>query len=141
MNEFFRRFAHKSSEAVGSPWAFVLAFTIVVIWALTGPIFNYSDTWQLIINTATTISTGLIVFLVQNTQNRDGKAIQIKLDELIRAAKGARTELVDLEDLSDEELEILQKEFADLHRKMASQSLHKLHQQIQTVRTNRGKKK
>ncbi len=116
MNDFFRKFANKTSAVVGSAWAFLLAFLIIVVWGVTGPVFKFSDTWQLIINTGTTIVTFLMVFLIQNTQNRDAKAIHLKLDELIRAVKGARTGLVDLEDLSDEELEELQKEFIRLRK-------------------------
>jgi low affinity Fe/Cu permease len=89
---------------LGSAWAFAGAIVILIVWGLTGPVFHYSDTWQLIINTGTTIVTFLMVFLIQNTQNRDAKAIQLKLDELIRALKGARNQLVDLENLSDEDL-------------------------------------
>ena len=96
---------------VGSSWAFILAGLIILVWAVTGPLFHYSDTWQLVINTGTTIITFLMVFLIQNTQNRDAKAIHLKLDELIRGVKGARTNLVDLETLSDEELEQLQEQF------------------------------
>ena len=107
----FQVFATKSSSWVGSKWAFVCALLTIVIWALVGPRFHYSDTWQLVINTATTVITFLIVFLIQNTQNRDAKAIHLKLDELIRALKGARNKLVDLEELSDEELEALRLEF------------------------------
>jgi low affinity Fe/Cu permease len=114
MNELFRKFAHKTSEAVGSPWAFMLAIVVIVAWAVTGPIFNYSDTWQLVINTGTTIVTFLMVFLIQNTQNRDSKAIHLKLDELIRCVKGARDEMVNLENFSDEELKHLQEEFVSL---------------------------
>ena len=117
MHELFRRFAHGMAVAVGSPWAFVLAATIIVVWALTGPIFHYSDTWQLVINTGTTIITFLMVFLIQNTQNRDSKAVQLKLDELIRGVVGARTKLVDLEELSDKELEELQEEFKRIHER------------------------
>lgn len=116
MNEFFRRFAHKAAELVGSPWAFLIAVAVIVSWAATGPLFRFSDTWQLVINTGTTIVTFLMVFLIQNTQNRDAKAIHLKLDELIRAAEGARTGLVDLEDLTDEEMEKLQQQFARLRR-------------------------
>jgi low affinity Fe/Cu permease len=112
--DFFRKFAHQTSRGVGSPWAFVGAVTIIVAWGLTGPIFHFSDTWQLVINTGTTIITFLMVFLIQNTQNRDAIAIHIKLDELIRALKGARNKLVDLEELSDEELEALHQEFRRL---------------------------
>src|SRR6267142_6793711 len=104
MNELFRKFAQKTSQAVGTSWAFILAVLIIVVWGATGPIFHYSDTWQLVINTGTTIITFLMVFLIQNTQNRDAKAFHLKLDELIRGVKGARTGLVNLEDLSDEDL-------------------------------------
>ena len=111
MKELFRKFAQTTSQAVGSSWAFILAVLIIVVWAATGPVFHYSDTWQLVINTGTTIITFLMVFLIQNTQNRDAKAIHLKLDELLRAVAGARTQLVDLEALSDEELEHLQQQF------------------------------
>ncbi len=117
MNEFFRKFAHKTSEIVGSPWAFIGAVVIIIAWALSGPIFGFSDTWQLVINTGTTIITFLMVFLIQNTQNRDAKAIHLKLDELLRGVKGARTGLVDLEDLTDEELKQLQNEFQRLRER------------------------
>jgi low affinity Fe/Cu permease len=109
--DFFRKFAHQTSRGVGSPWAFIAAVLIILIWAVTGPLFHFSDTWQLVINTSTTIVTFLMVFLIQNTQNRDAIAIHLKLDELIRALKGARNKLVDLEELSDEELEALRLEF------------------------------
>ena len=103
VNDAFRVFAHRSSVILGSAWAFAGAVLVIVVWLLTGPTFHFSDTWQLIINTATTIITFLMVFLIQNTQNRDAKAVHLKLNELIRAIKDARNELVDLEDLSDEE--------------------------------------
>src|SRR5438094_3208271 len=108
MRDIFRKFAHNASTAVGSPWAFILAVAIIVVWGLTGPLYHYSDTWQLIINTGTTIVTFLMVFLIQNTQNRDAVAIHLKLDELLRAVEGARTGLVDLESLSDAQLRQLQ---------------------------------
>jgi len=117
MNDFFRKFAHKTAEALGTPWAFIVAVTIIVAWIVTGPIFGFSDTWQLIINTGTTIVTFLMVFLIQNTQNRDAKAIHLKLDELIHAIKKARNSLIDLEDLSDEELKKLQQEFQQLRER------------------------
>jgi low affinity Fe/Cu permease len=117
MNELFRKFAHKTSVVVGSPWAFIAAVAIIVVWAVSGPIFGFSDTWQLVINTGTTIVTFLMVFLIQNTQNRDAVAIHLKLDELIRGVKSARTSLVDLEDLSDAELEQLQQEFRRLRER------------------------
>jgi low affinity Fe/Cu permease len=111
-NDTFRKIASSAAAAVGSKWAFILSIVIVLVWGLTGPIFHFSDTWQLVINTGTTIVTFLMVFLIQNTQNRDAKAIHLKLDELIRGVKGARTHLVNLEEFSDEELEKLQKQFA-----------------------------
>src|ERR671932_2319843 len=114
MNEVFRKFSSKTSEIVGSSWAFITAVIIIVGWAISGPIFHFSDTWQLIINTGTTIVTFLMVFLIQNTQNRDAKAIHLKLDELLRAVSEARTGMVDLEDLSDAELARLQRQFQRL---------------------------
>jgi low affinity Fe/Cu permease len=117
VNEFFRKFAQQTSVAVGSPWAFMVAVLIIIVWGVTGPIFGFSDTWQLVINTGTTIVTFLMVFLIQNTQNRDAKAIHLKLDELLRAVEGARTRLVDLEDLPDEELEHLQQFFQRLRER------------------------
>jgi low affinity Fe/Cu permease len=118
----FRFCAESISLAAGSPWAFALSLLIVVGWILTGPLFHYSDTWQLVINTATTIVTFLMVFLIQNTQNRDTKAIQLKLDELLRGVRGARTSLVDLEHLSDEELDNLQHEFERLRAQASPNS-------------------
>jgi low affinity Fe/Cu permease len=120
MNELFRKFAQKTSRAVGTSWAFILAVLVVAVWAVTGPIFRFSDTWQLVINTGTTIITFLMVFLIQNTQNRDAKAIHLKLDELLKGVEGARTGLVNLENLSDEELEQLQKQFEQLKRREQS---------------------
>jgi low affinity Fe/Cu permease len=116
MKELFRHFAQKTSQIVGSSWAFILAVLMIVVWGGTGPLFHYSDTWQLVINTSTTIITFLMVFLIQNTQNRDAKAIHLKLDELLKGVKGARTKLVDLEALSDDELEELHEEFKKLHQ-------------------------
>ncbi len=115
VNDLFRRFAHFIAEYAGSPWAFLIAVGFVIIWAVSGPLFNYSDTWQLTINTGTTIITFLIVFLIQNTQNRDAVAMHLKLDELIRAIKGARNQLIELEELSDDELEELHREFNRIH--------------------------
>ncbi len=113
----FNNFAKHSAAVVGSPWAFVLPVIIVMAWAVTGPHFAYSDTWQLIINTGTTIVTFLMVFLIQNTQNRDAKAVHLKLDELIYGVHGARNSLIDLENLSDQELEVLQQQFERLRKK------------------------
>lgn len=115
MSNLFRIFAHKTSQIVGSTWSFVIAVGVIIVWAITGPLFHFSDTWQLVINTGTTIITFLIVFLIQNTQNRDSFAIQLKLDELIRAVKGARNGLVDIENLPDEDLEKLENQFRSLH--------------------------
>jgi low affinity Fe/Cu permease len=108
---FFTRIAKGTSRLVGRPGAFVMVVILVMVWALTGPLFGFSDTWQLVINTFTTIVTFLMVFLIQNTQNRDAKALHLKLDELIRAKKGARNALVDLENCTDEELEEIGREF------------------------------
>ncbi len=116
-SDAFRIFAKRSSAVLGSAWAFGIAILIIVIWGLTGPAFHYSNTWQLIINTGTTIVTFLMVFLIQNTQNRDAKAVHLKLDEMIRALKGARNELIDLEKLSDEDLINLEKQFARVRKK------------------------
>jgi low affinity Fe/Cu permease len=117
IRDAFGFFARKTSNVLGSAWAFVCAILIIVLWAMTGPTFHYSDTWQLIINTGTTIVTFLMVFLIQNTQNRDAKAVHLKLDELIRALGPARNKLVDLEELSDDELKKLEAEFKRLRKK------------------------
>ena len=116
VSDAFRVFARRSSIALGSAWAFVGAVLVILVWILTGPMFHFSDTWQLVINTATTIVTFLMVFLIQNTQNRDAKAAHLKLDELIRALKNARNELVDLEDLSDVELKKLEEQFKSMRK-------------------------
>jgi low affinity Fe/Cu permease len=115
MHSLFRQLAHATAVAVGTPWAFFVAFSVVLVWALTGPAFGYSDSWQLMINTGTTVVTFLMVFLIQNTQNREAKVTQLKLDELIRAVKQARNRLVALEEMSDEELERIEREFHQLH--------------------------
>ena len=114
MPEIFRKLAHAASEAAGTAWAFSLATGVIVVWALTGPAFGFSDTWQLVINTGTTVLTFLMVFLIQNTQNREAKAIHLKLDELIFSIKGARNAMMNLDDLSDEELARLHGEFQRL---------------------------
>ena len=122
IRDIFRHFARKSSAVLGTAWAFIGALIIIAIWGLTGPVFHYSDTWQLIINTGTTIVTFLMVFLIQNTQNRDAKAMHLKLDELIRAIEGARNRLVDLEKLSDEELKRLEEQFTRLRNKASDRA-------------------
>src|SRR5437764_9459647 len=114
MRDAFHVFARRSSQVLGSAWAFIIAIVIILAWGITGPTFHFSDTWQLIINTGTTIVTFLMVFLIQNTQNRDAKAVHLKLDELIRAVKGARNHLVDVEKLSDDELRKLEEQFTKL---------------------------
>ena len=119
MREVFRRFATRTSEWVGTPTAFVMGLTLIVLWGLTGPLFHYSDSWQLVINTGTTIITFLMVFLIQSTQNRDARAIHLKLDELLRGVKGARTAMVALEASTDEELAELQQDFERLHHRLS----------------------
>jgi len=123
INERFRHFAAQASALLGSPWSFVAACVFVVAWALTGPYFDYSNAWQLVINTSTTIGTFLMVFLLQATQNRDTKSINIKLDELLRAIEGARTGLADLQELTDEEVDTLERELVNLARKAGVGSL------------------
>ena len=116
LHSAFQHFATRSAAMVGSWGAFVIAVAVILAWAITGHLFHYSDTWQLWINTGTTIVTFLMVFLIQYTQNRDAKAMHLKLDELLRAIKGARTEMINLKDLSDDELEKLEKAFDRLAR-------------------------
>src|SRR3954471_1519739 len=120
MRELFRKFAHDAAWAMGTSWAFVFASAVVVVWAATGPAFHYSDTWQLVINTGTTIVTFLMVFLIQATQNRDSKAIHLKLDELLRAIARSRTGMVGLEHMSEDELKQVEEEFASLRARQAS---------------------
>jgi low affinity Fe/Cu permease len=114
---FFTRFARWCSRAAGTPFAFVAAFAVVLVWGITGPIFGFSDTWQLVINTGTTIVTFLMVFAIQASQNRDSEAIQVKLDELIRSIEGAQNSLLDLEELEEGEIERLRKKYRDLAAK------------------------
>jgi low affinity Fe/Cu permease len=118
----FNNFAKHCAAILGSPLAFILAVLIVMTWVVTGPHFAYSDTWQLVINTGTTIVTFLMVFLIQNTQNRDAKVVHQKLNELIRGVQGARNSLINLETLSDQELEVLQQQFERLREKGDTQS-------------------
>jgi low affinity Fe/Cu permease len=117
MNALFRKIAQKTAEFVGRPSAFLSALLLVVVWAFSGPVFGYSDTWQLIINTGTTILTFLMVFLIQNTQNRDARAIHLKLDEIIRSNRHARNSMVDIEDKSDQELLELQNQYTKLRER------------------------
>ncbi len=116
----FRRFAQAASAAMGRPWAFTTAAGIVVVWAALGPVFKFSDTWQLVINTGTTIITFLMVFLIQNTQNRDTEALRLKLDELILASRRARNEFVEVETLDDKRLREIKE---DLHRRVTEREV------------------
>jgi low affinity Fe/Cu permease len=126
VNEAFRRFARYTSNLLGSSWAFCAAVVIVVLWAVSGPYFGYSDAWQLTINTGTTIVTFLMVFLIQNTQNRDSRATHLKLDELIKSVRGARNNMIDLDRLSDEELRELEAEY----KRLCERHVNKSHDQI-----------
>ena len=125
LNERFRKFAVCVARFAGTPVAFTLSLVIIVVWAIVGPFFHFSDSWQLVINTSTTIVTFLMVFLIQNMQNRDAKAIHLKLDELIRAMKGARNNLVMLENLSEEELELLERQFSRIAEKHRNGTVQK----------------
>lgn len=116
-HDAFHHISQSVSNRLGSPMAFALAVLLILAWILSGPMFGFSDTWQLVINTTTTIVTFLMVFAIQNTQNRDAKAMQLKLNELIKASRGARTEFVDVESLTDSELDVLHDQFQDLHTK------------------------
>ena len=122
MNDFFRKIAHRASTAMGSPWAFAAATLLCVVWAVSGPFFHYSETWRLVINTGTTVATFLMIFLVQNAQNRDSKAMLLKLDELIRAQKGARNGLISLEGMTEAEISQLESEFQRLRASGSARS-------------------
>ncbi|SHH86090.1 Low affinity Fe/Cu permease [Pollutimonas bauzanensis] len=123
MEETFRALAERISNIVGTSWSFMTAIGLVVVWAVTGPLFGFSDTWQLVINTGTTIITFLMVFLIQNTQNREAVSVQLKLDELLCAVQGARTEMVNLDALSDADLARLRKEFERLGKENGSDAI------------------
>lgn len=138
---FFEKFAAKATKATGKPLAFILSFLIIVVWIVSGPIFNYSDTWQLVINTGTTIITFLMVFLIQHSQNKDTTAIQLKLNELIAASSKASNRLVDVEDLTEAELETLKKfyiKLAELAKKETN--IHSTHS-IDEAKDNAAEKK
>jgi low affinity Fe/Cu permease len=121
--DHFALFANTCSSYMGSRWAFVFAVGIIVVWAVTGPLYHYSDTWQLIINTGTTIVTFLMVFLIQNTQNRDARAINLKLNELIESIKSARNEMIDIEHLSDAELDVLAQRYEAVRQEAAERKM------------------
>lgn len=116
INFWFSRFATQTSQVVGHPYMFLIAVAVIAVWAVAGPYYQYSNTWQLIINTGTTIITFLVVFLIQNTQNRDGKALHLKLDELIRSHRPASDDLIDIQKLSDEELDALEERYAAIRK-------------------------
>jgi low affinity Fe/Cu permease len=124
ITEQFARLAKATARKSGHPVTFGLALLVIIAWAVTGPVFHYSDTWQLVINTGTTIVTFLMVFLIQNTQNRDSIAMQIKLDELLRAVKGAETAMADLEDLTQEELDAFREHYAEIAAKARARMRH-----------------
>ena len=136
MKDAFRRFSIAAANALGAPWMFIANVLLILMWAFAGPFFDYSDTWQLVINTATTVFTYLAVFLIQNTQNRDALAIHLKLDELIKGVSGARTHLVNLESLTDEELTALQEEFTRLRTRHTDEHHEKI-QMIEDEKTAR----
>ena len=117
MNKFFSNIAEKVSDAIGSPWAFIVALSAIVLWLISGPFLKFSDTWQLIINTSTTIITFLTVFLIQHTQNKNDRATQLKLDELIHSIKTARNDFIDLEEMDDKKLSKLREEYRNLKKK------------------------
>jgi low affinity Fe/Cu permease len=124
MNQWFRKLANWTAVAFGSPWAFLVAMILTIVWAIAGPIFDYSDAWQLVANTVTSIVTFLMVFIIQSSQNRDTTATQLKLDELLRAVSNARTSLIHLESLSDEEMAELERQFESLRRRAPQHELH-----------------
>lgn len=138
MKDLFRKIAAKTAYAMGTASAFLISCVIVILWAVTGPIFNYSDTWQLYINTGTTVATFLMVFLIQNTQNRDSKSLHLKLDELIRSSKNARDAFLELDDLSDEEILAIDGELRQIGGKITpSSEMRKLHKKIQNEKARR----
>jgi len=148
-HDFFRKFAHRTSSGVGSPWAFTFAVIVILVWALTGPIFHFSDTWQLVINTGTTIVTFIMVFLIQRTQNKDSLAVQLKLNELVAAMQGASNRLIDVEDMSEEDLKVLHtfyqrlsqmsKKDEDLGKSHSVDEAHERHQSKRSAREKPGR--
>lgn len=128
-HSLFTRFAKWTAHATGRPLTFAIAFGVILAWAVTGPLFHYSDTWQLVINTSTTIVTFLMVFLIQNTQNRDSEALHVKLDEIIRALKHADNALLCLEDLEEEELDAIREDYLRLAREAQSRLREKIERQ------------
>lgn len=135
MEETFRKLAERISNIVGTSWSFMTAIGLVVLWAITGPLFGFSDTWQLVINTGTTIVTFLMVFLIQNTQNREAVSVQLKLDELLCSVQGARTEMINLNNLSDADLTRLKKEFERLGKENGSDKLMSVNAEVTSTRS------
>jgi low affinity Fe/Cu permease len=119
MNRLFQHIAERTAQLVGTPWAFIVAVIVILGWAASGPLFGYSNTWQLVVNTGTTIVTFLIVFLIQNTQNRETRVVRLKLDELLRGVEGARTGFVSLDKMSDKDLDEIESEFERLRERYA----------------------
>jgi len=140
---WFTRFAKWTAHAVGQPAAFGIAASIVILWGISGPIFGFSDTWQLVINTGTTIVTFLMVFLIQNTQNRDSEAIQVKLDEIIRAIEGADNSLLDLEELDEKELDHIREDYEKLaaEAKKALKKAKQGEEKVEEAKKAKAKKK
>lgn len=139
MDQYFRRLAQATAAVAGSAWMFLAAVGLIVVWAATGPLFDFSDTWQLVVNTFTTVVTFLMVFLIQNTQNRDARVFHLKLDELLRALRSARTGFVNLEELSDAELRQVAEEFHYLHQRYGDQ-LSRVHRAMHdTISTRHAK--
>jgi len=134
MNRLFQQIAERTALLVGTPWAFIGAVIVIVAWAASGPLFGYSDTWQLVVNTGTTIITFLIVFLIQNTQNRETRIVRLKLDELLRGVQGARTGFASLDQMTDEELGEIESEFERLTDRYAAL----LEDDLAAIRTERG---
>ena len=126
LNLWFSRFASQTAQLVGHPFMFMGAVAVIAVWGITGPYFHYSDTWQLIINTGTTIITFLVVFLIQNTQNRDAKALHLKLDELIRSHSPAHNDMIDIQKLSDEELDELEERYAAIRAEHEARQQHRV---------------
>jgi low affinity Fe/Cu permease len=134
IEEKFERLAVRTAKMIGSAWTFGIALIIVLMWAFSGPLFHFSDTWQLVINTGTTIATFLTVFLLQQTQNKDGLAIQLKLDVLIAAVEGANNRMISLEDLTNKELEELKLRFVEL-----AEAAHKRHHEADSIQLDQGR--
>jgi low affinity Fe/Cu permease len=138
--ERFESFSQRVTHAVGRPWAFLIALLVIIVWAITGPIFGFNDTWQLVINTGTTIVTFLMVFLIQQTQNKDSKAMELKLNELVAATKGASNRLIDVEALTEDDLDVLHgyyRQLVDLARR--DRNLTESHSLEEAERSHEGK--